>query len=218
MHAVTNRIRRVGKPVEIAVGDRLRERCQLARPALRVDIACVRELRRELQKPCPAVAALEGAAFRPAKIRDFRSYVRRRKVRVERPADQRRFGDVCLQPEDARKQPMRVHAGMPVEAAEERRMEHARRRDIRRAGHDVIELVRELALDVREREAGKCRRLRRGQQLIGGFLPTRMSTTGRKGPDWHRNLKRTYFRRLRGSPSCARARPSAACGCGSISA
>ena len=148
MHAVANRIRRVGKPVEISARDRLRERREIARPALRIDIAPLPELRRELQQPCPAIATLEGAAFRPAKVFDFRGHVRRRKMRFQRPADQRRFDNVCLQPENPREQPMRVHTGMPIEASEERGMQRARRRDIERPSDHMVLLGRKLSLDI----------------------------------------------------------------------
>ena len=55
---------------------------------------------------------------------------------------------------------MRVHGGMPVEAAEEHRMHDARRRETVVASEQVLGVIRVLARDVGERAANElCREL-----------------------------------------------------------
>ena len=59
-----------------------------------------------------------------------------------------------------------MHAGVPVEAAEEEGMQLARTPDVLRTGQDVIELVGILARDVAERDGGEARGDFRGESHV----------------------------------------------------
>ena len=51
-----------------------------------------------------------------------------------------------------REQPVAVHGGVPVEAAEERRVQASRPVELAGALHDMSRLIREFAADARQRE------------------------------------------------------------------
>ena len=51
-----------------------------------------------------------------------------------------------------REQPVAVHRGVPVEAAEERRVQAARPVELAGALHDMSRPIRKLAADARQRE------------------------------------------------------------------
>ena len=58
---------------------------------------------------------------------------------------------------ETREQPIAMHAGMPVETAEEDGMQRARTRHVLRPGHHMIELVRPFAPDMAKRRAREMR-------------------------------------------------------------
>ena len=58
-------------------------------------------------------------------------------------------------PQRPHQQPIAVHAAVPVEAAEEDRMQRARPEHVLGAFHDMVELVRIFAGDVDERDLGE---------------------------------------------------------------
>ncbi len=64
-------------------------------------------------------------------------------------------GEVRERLEQSHEHPVPVHRGVPVVAAEKRRMEIARHLRVRRRIEDMLRLVRELAVNARERELRK---------------------------------------------------------------
>src|SRR5690606_24333605 len=73
---------------------------------------------------------------------------------VGQQADRGRLGQVRIQPVQGEQGPPAVHARVPVEAAEEERVQGARALHVAGAAHHVVQLVRVLAGHVAERGAG----------------------------------------------------------------
>ena len=94
---------------------------------------------------------LERCAARPREVGDPRRDRLRRQMAIEELADRRACRQRGEAAQNAHKQPMHVHARMPVEAAVECRMQIARRLHVGRARQNLIELVRIFGRDVRER-------------------------------------------------------------------
>jgi len=133
--------------------ERVGEWLQRSRPVRR--IGCIVQFGGELQQPRPAIGPLERAAVRAREICHFRGNRVGREMAVEERVDResaRQIGKAAAQPHE---HPVHVHARMPVVAAVEGRMKTPRRERIGVGGHDVIELVRILAVDVRERHVGR---------------------------------------------------------------
>ncbi len=163
MQAIAERIMRAGKKIEIARGEGVGEWLQRSRPARR--IGCIVQLGGELQQPRPAIGPLERAAVRAREISHFRGNRVGREMAVEERVDRESAGQIGKAAAQPHEQPVHVHARMPVVAAVEGRMKSPRRERIGVGRHDVIELVRILAVDVRERQFREARDV--GKSSVG---------------------------------------------------
>ena len=129
------------------------ERLHPGVPALEPD-----QLGLQLQEPGPPVRPLESGATRAIEKRQLLSDVRGGEVALEPRLDRGPLRDIPVQKEEPRQQPVHVHRRMPVVAAVERRVQHARAPFHIRPGEKLVEAARVRAPDVVERHARECRR------------------------------------------------------------
>ena len=87
-------------------------------------------------------------------------------VRAEHAANLMRFGQVRVESQQAREQPVAVHARVPVEAAVEGRVERARRLNVARVVQNMLDLVRVLLTDAPQRQPREVRRLLAAQRQL----------------------------------------------------
>src|SRR5579862_6345231 len=187
MHARTHRIGGEREPGLKSSYKGFRERLQQIAPALALQGFVLRQFARKHERPCPAVRAFEAAGFGPRKIGDFRRDVRGGEPFVEQQPYFCTFGQVGKTPVKARQKPVTMDAGVPVETAEENRMERARALHIVRVRHDMVELVRPLAADMAK---GRPREARRHVDGQSGHDPCAL-----------KRKTRTYIRKVLASKS-----------------
>src|SRR4029079_15236077 len=106
----------------------------------------------EVKQPGPAVRPLEPAAQRTIEIGALRLYLLRGEAIVRDANDRVGFGNIGKQAPQRQQRPPSVDAAVPIEAAEEDRMQHSRRLRVRVAFQHMIELVRIFSGDVAERD------------------------------------------------------------------
>ncbi len=151
---------RIGHHAEVGVqatGECTRERLQRFGPAR---IVVARGLEVKLQQPGPAVRPLEPPAQRPVQIGQLNAHLLRREAAVGELLDRPRFVRIREQPPQRQQRPPAVHAAVPVEAAEEDRVQHMRRQRILVRPEHMVELVRIFLPHMAERDAGEaCRRI-----------------------------------------------------------
>ena len=156
----------LGQPRGEPLDRRRLERAQGLRPpldlggALGSGVACpLAQLGGEAQEPRETVGPLEARAPVAFQVARLGGELLRRQARGERrarPLRPRRLGREAQEP---RQEPVAVHRGVPVEAAEEGRGQLARRARVGVAVHHVRDLVRVLAGDAGERELHEARGL-----------------------------------------------------------
>ncbi len=139
-----------------------------------------RQLRGELEQPGPTVRPFVAARGGGIEICAFAADFRGRQLPVEQGPDvgrDRRPGEPA---QHARQQPIAMHAGVPIEAAEEHGMQRLGRARVLWPGEHVPGLVRILAGDVAERDPGEPggevggeRRQHRGEASRSGRLAHR---------------------------------------------
>src|SRR5207248_3150298 len=139
----------------------------------------------QLQKPSPSVCALERLTTRRAEVFDFGTDVCVRDVRAECVANLLRFGEVWVESQEAREQPVAVHGRVPVVAAVERWVQSARRLHLSGVVHDVLDLVRELLADAAQRKSREARSLLAAERELAalrcGGPRLRLKRRGRQG-------------------------------------
>ena len=124
------------------------------------------------------------------------------KWRSSRASIAARCGSAGDAPAQRRQQPVHVHAGVPVVAAVERRVQRARRGRVGRRRQHVVELVREFALDVGERQRGEAcreREVERGRRHGRAIVAPPVAGGNRRAAPG------TAATPPRATPSCARA-------------
>ena len=149
MSAGAHRIRRHPHIVAEAPRQLRGERRERARPA---------RLRRErlglqFEQPRPAVGAFERAPGRSAEVGELLGERVLGEMRLERIGDRRCDAGDGIEPQHAHQEPMHVHRRVPVVAAVERRMQAALAELFARTGHEMLDVPRVFAHDVRERNA-----------------------------------------------------------------
>jgi hypothetical protein len=155
--SIAQRITGARQVVDVAGDNRVGQWLQLPVPAPAVVVVAAADFLDQLQEPRPAVRSLERLRLRARQVRAFGGDRFGSEMLVEARRDRRALTDTGMQPPDACQQPMHVHAGVPVVAAEERRMQLARRPRIAAISPHVLRMVRVLANDVVERQRGKAR-------------------------------------------------------------
>ncbi len=93
------------------------------------------------QEPCPAIGSLEPPGPGPFQIGALALHLVRGEGGVEQGVDLRGLRDLRMAPPQGGQQPVAVHAGMPVIAAEEDRMQHLGLGHVARAGEGVDDHV-----------------------------------------------------------------------------
>ncbi len=135
----------------------------------------VRQLVGELEEPGPAVRALEGAGLGAGEVVGLPFEAGLGEVVAEDGPDLGGLGKVGEAAGEPGEHPVAVDRGVPVVAAEERRVERPGALDVGRPGHDVVELVGIFLAHPLERQAGEAGGLLAGQ--AGG----RSGPVGREG-------------------------------------
>ena len=107
------------------------------------------------EQPAPAIGPLEAARGGAGEVSDFGGDVGGRHRFGKQRADARRGCEIRIAAQDAGEQPVAMDAGMPVERAEIDGVCGAWADHVVRARHHVVHLVRILARDMAEREAGE---------------------------------------------------------------
>src|SRR6185312_1346219 len=132
---------RIGQDLEIPTqpsGESPSERLDFRAPMLFVP----RRFQVELEQPRPAVGTLEPPARRAVQISEFNPHLLRREAPVRQLLDRPGFRNGREQAAQGQERPPAVHAAVPVEAAEEDRVQDTRRQRVRIGGQHMIELVR----------------------------------------------------------------------------
>src|SRR5207253_3414390 len=119
------------------------------------------QLGKKHQKPGPPIRPLERRAQRACEIADFAFCFHRGQLSIEQLLDLPCFAQLRKESQQSRQQPVSVDARMPVEAAEENRMQLPWRSQICALVKYMIELVWVLASYVRQR--GSCKLLGRAR-------------------------------------------------------
>ena len=148
---------RIGHHVQIAgqpVGEGLRERFKAAAPRLLVP----RRFQVQLEQPGPAVWPFEATARRLVEVGKLGLDFLAREALVCELRYCVRLGNVGEEPSQGQQRPPAMDAAMPIETAEENRMEHPRRARVHIALKHVIELVRIFLRHMAERDCGHPRR------------------------------------------------------------
>ncbi len=155
----------IGQPGQIEsepVGEGPRQRLQIRRPfgivTLRLGV--------EREQPGPAIRTLERAGISAIEIGKLAFDPGRDQHLVEQGFDPRGDLEARKQPPGTQQQPIAVDAAVPVEAAEEDRMQRARPERVLGPLHDMVELVRKFAGDVAERELGEAVGDARGEAVL----------------------------------------------------
>src|SRR3954447_5417713 len=107
----------------------------------------------QLEQPPPAVRPLEPAAQRPIEIGELGSVFFVSECLIREGRDRVRLLNLREQSPQRQQGPPAVDAAVPIEAAEEDRVELAWREHVLIAGKHMIELVRIFARDVAEGDA-----------------------------------------------------------------
>jgi hypothetical protein len=134
------RAQSVGPARRIVAPGRIRARARL-----------VLELQLQLQQPRPAIGPLERAPARRAHVRELARDQLGAQVAFEAPGDRPGGRQAGRERAQAQQRPVHMHARVPVEAAVEDRMHRSGQALVGLVEDQVIELVREAALDARER-------------------------------------------------------------------
>ena len=117
----------MGRKALEPLGERVGQRRSVFAQRRPSSFVCRAKFARQHQQPGPAIGPLETAGVRPRQIGELARDVVWRECAVEQRADRVGLGQVGEAAVEPRQQPVAVHAGMPVEAAEEDRMQRARR-------------------------------------------------------------------------------------------
>ena len=167
VHPVADRIARARQEVQVARGERPRERRERARPPARVRVVVGAQLARELEEPRPAVGPLERLRAGPREVGALGRDRLGGEVLVERRVDRRALRQRRDEPAQPGERPVHVDARVPVEAAVEHRVELARRTQVFGRAEHVVGLVRKLGPDVPEREPREPRGGRKRERVDG---------------------------------------------------
>ncbi len=125
------------------------ERLQIRGPG---PVVMAPRLAMEREQPAPAVRPLEAAGISAVEIGELARNVAGRQHLLRQRLDLPRLGQLGKQPSHAQHQPPAMDAAVPVEAAEEDRVQVAGAEHVLRPFHHMIELMRIFASDVAERD------------------------------------------------------------------
>ena len=146
-----------------------------------------RQFRCQLEHPGPAIGPLEPLRRGPGQVGTLAANPLGNQVCVEQGADRGGVRQGREAPVQVRQHPVAVHAGMPVEAAVEHRMQLAWAACVHWAGQHVVQLVGVFSTDMPEGDRRKsvsevrCHR-RQARHCIRNGHANEVSQAGRDAP------------------------------------
>ena len=208
VHAVPDRIRGLGQPVQEAFGQRVGERRDRGQPAARLGITEAGDLVHQRERPGPAVWPLVPPVDAGHEAGLHRQLLRG-ELGVQQLPDLADRHRVPSQPQQPHEQPVHLNAGVPVQAAvEHRRPLGGPSREVTRPRHQVDKERGELPADVGDRYLGVGGRL-----LVQDAQALRRDRTGRADlAVTHASSLRAPIRRTAPSCACYPAAPTARSG------